>query len=402
MMKMLFLTPQFPYPLDNGGKKGCYNGLQIVDDLFDVTVLSFCEDNRAQEGLNYLNRKFHTIRFVQPVKHRIHIRKNIIKLSKVLINDFFSGIPYLTNKFINKKMVDLICKCFDSNDYFDYVFIDYFNMGYYFDFIEKKYKNKFGKIIFKDHNIENKLIKQEYNISKGIIKKILQREWKITEQYEISLIKKANICYSVCNENRDYLRQYNKKSYSMLPIYEVKNERTSLSEEPNMFYFGNLSWRQNYEGLIWFIEKVFPIIKTNVSNAKLIIAGSGLNDNPFEKYGDDIQYLGYIDDISHIYDDKKVFVVPLKEGSGIRIKILDAFNNDIAVVSTSIGCETIGAVNGKHIMIADDDVGFAEKVMQLFDSNINNRIRKAAKDFLREEFSIEKRKLEFIKSLELK
>ncbi len=101
-------------------------------------------------------------------------------------------------------------------------------------------------------------------------------------------------------------------------------------------------------------------------------------------------------DISGVYEDKMVFIVPLFEGSGIRIKILEAFDNEVPVVSTSIGCGTIGAIDGEQLIVADDKDEFAKGVIKLLqDEKLNKEIRKNAKEFLQNKYSLTKRQEEF-------
>ena len=100
------------------------------------------------------------------------------------------------------------------------------------------------------------------------------------------------------------------------------------------------------------------------------------------------------------YQSHAVFIVPVWGGSGIRIKILEAFNNEIAVVSTSVGCSTMKAVDGTHLPIADDEEQFANAILQLLEDNdLCKKICASEKEYFKENFSIESRIVEFKKLL---
>lgn len=400
MKKCLFITTQFPYPLDNGGKIGAYNGLSVVSSCYDVTVLSFSEEMKyVTEGIAFFKTKFPNIKFELPIEHDIHIRKKPIKLIKVMLKDYLLSKPYVTEKFHNDSMFKEIDKQFENENYFDLVFIDYLNMGIYLEYIKKIYSGKYNQIVLKDHNIEYEIVKQEANKSTGIKKTILDREWKVTKKYEENCIKNVDKVFSVCSENTNFLKKNNLMSYTMLPTFEMLPTRKQIDEH-NILYMGNLSWGANLEGLKWFIREVMPKIVEKVSDAKLTVVGSGPHKEMFSDY-DYVEYRGYIKDISHIYDNHSVFIVPLFEGSGIRIKILEAFNNEIAVVSTNLGCETIGAVNEKEIMIADSSIDFARSVIELL-KNQNKRfdLVKSAKNFLNKNYSLKSRQEEFTQIIE--
>lgn len=395
MKNCLFITTQFPYPLDNGGKIGAYNGICVVSASYKLTVLSFSEEQQfVDEGIQYFKKNLPTVTFDRPIKQDIHIRKKPLELVKTMARDFSTNTPYVTVKFYNKAMFNRIDIYFNQQNW-DLVFIDYLNMALYGDYIREKYSGHFGKIILKDHNIEYELVKQEYEKSNGLKKAILQSEWEKTYKYECEQIEKADLVFSVCDENTEFLKRHNSNSYTMLPTYMMLPARKIFEKRPRILFMGNLSWGANMEGLQWFVDKVLPIVKKLMPEVKLTVVGSGPVENPFES-NDSVDYLGYVKDISHIYDDQKVFIVPLFEGSGIRIKILDAFNNEIPVVSTTLGCGTIGAEKNKELLIADDDNDFANLVTTLLQNeNLCSEITCNAKKFLREHYSLENRQNEF-------
>lgn len=398
--KMLFITTQFPYPLDNGGKIGAYNGLLVVSKIFDVTVLSFSEEpHYIEEGIAYYRRVLPGIKFCEPVIHDVHIRSNPIKLIKAISQGYIRNEPYIVSKFYDKKMYSVIDEMFKQWDHWDYVFIDYLNMWAYGEYIHRHYNNKVDHLILKDHNIENEIVKQEAFSSSIGKKQILIPEWRRTRKYEIEAIQKAEIVFSVCDSNTQWMKKYNANSWTMLPTFSMKENVKKKVTNPSILYIGNLSWKSNMDGLRWFTEDVFDKVLERIPNVKLTIVGSGPSESPFQNKTN-IDYLGYVKDISNIYDDQLVFIVPLFEGSGIRIKILEAFNNEIAVVSTSLGCSTIGAENGVHLFIADTIDEFANAVITLLnDTSTNNKIRMEGKKLLRDRFTIEARQKEFLQIL---
>jgi len=399
-MKILFITTQFPYPLDNGGKIGAYNGINVMENGNDMTVLSFTEEPQyVEEGLKFFKSKFKQVRFISPIEHKVHIQKETITLAKVMTKCYLTGIPYVTMKFVDKKMYLLIDSIINQ-DFYDLIFIDYLNMYIYGEYIKIKHKSRFKYLIFKDHNIEYQIFKQAAESSRGLKKIILNKEWKDTRKYEIDAIKKSDLVFSVCDENATLLRKYNKQSFAMKPTFEIIPFRDEISSEHKLLYIGNLSWKANLEGLQWFVKNVWPKLLKEIPDVTIDIIGGGLKENPFENIIG-INYRGYVKDIDDIYKDYKIFIVPLFEGSGIRIKILEAFNNDISVVSTTMACETIGVTNQKEIMMADDPEEFKDAILKLLTQNeFNYNIRNNAKEFLSKNYALESRQGEIKKMID--
>lgn len=390
-MKVLFITTQFPYPLDNGGKIGAYNGLSVLSKENKVTVLSFTEEpDVVTEGIEYYKTTLPKVHFEKPILQAVHIRKKPLKLIKAMAQNYIFNQPYVSSKFDNKKMYSLIDQML-CNQKWDIVFIDYLNMASYGEYIRRKYSNNYSVFILKDHNIEYEIVRQEAEKSKGLKKLILEAEWKRTKKYEERQVSNADIVFSVCDENTQVLKTINKHSYSMLPTFEILEIDRKYPSGNKVLYMGNLSWGANLSGLKWFTDNVLPIIKRQVPDVELVVVGSGPTKNIFDEY-ENVDYRGYVKDITGIYDDIKVFVVPLFEGSGIRIKILEAFNNEVAVVSTTLGCATIGASDGKELLIRDTEEEFAEAVISLLkDQDLNRTLRNNAKSFLNRLFSLDLR-----------
>ncbi|MBT8448727.1 MAG: glycosyltransferase family 4 protein, partial [Gammaproteobacteria bacterium] len=173
--------------------------------------------------------------------------------------------------------------------------------------------------------------------------------------------------------------------------YDVTDVDRSLSSEKSILYIGNLSWQPNMNGLNWFVDHVWSKIKQQEPDAVLNIVGSGEVETSFDSI-EGINMLGYVEDLNELYQTHRAFIVPLLEGSGIRIKILEAFNHGIPVVSTRLACDTIGAEHGNELLIADAAEEFSHCVLNLLQSDkANESISARAKAFLKKHYSLSSR-----------
>ena len=82
-----------------------------------------------------------------------------------------------------------------------------------------------------------------------------------------------------------------------------------------------------------------------------------------------VQLTGWVPDIDPFVQASRVLVVPMRAGSGMRVKILDAMARGLPVVSTTVGCEGIGVVPGEHLLVADTPQAFAEAVIRVLDDD---------------------------------
>lgn len=138
------------------------------------------------------------------------------------------------------------------------------------------------------------------------------------------------------------------------------------SREPNTILFlGSFRHAPNQEALTWFTSSIFPLIRASVPEARLLVVGS---DPPpahtFPKI-EGVEWVGFVDDIRQPLARYAVFVCPILSGSGIRVKLLEAFALGVPVVSTRLGAEGLARNDGEICALADDPAQFANRTVEL-------------------------------------
>jgi GT2 family glycosyltransferase/glycosyltransferase involved in cell wall biosynthesis len=139
-------------------------------------------------------------------------------------------------------------------------------------------------------------------------------------------------------------------------------------EPLTMLFLGSFRHDPNRVALDWFAREVLPLILARRPEARLIIAGS--DPPPAHAYADTaghLEMLGYVDDVRAPLERYAVFVCPILSGSGVRVKLLEAFAAGIPAVSTTVGAEGLASQDGEFCALADSPAAFAERVLKLFD-----------------------------------
>jgi glycosyltransferase involved in cell wall biosynthesis len=96
---------------------------------------------------------------------------------------------------------------------------------------------------------------------------------------------------------------------------------------------------------------------------------AGADPPPLRTFGDKTGVLelpGYIEDLRPLLEQNAVFICPIRSGSGVRVKLLEAFAAGIPVVSTYVGAEGLARKDGEICFLADDPTEFADRVIELF------------------------------------
>ena len=157
-----------------------------------------------------------------------------------------------------------------------------------------------------------------------------------------------------------------------------------------VLWIGGFGWAPNVEAMQWFCERIWPRVRAGSTvPAELHIVGASPPGSLLARHGrDGIVVHGYVDDVEKLRDQAEAFVVPLRTGGGVRIKIVEALARGLPVVSTSKGCEGLPVEAGRDLLIADDEDSFAAELLTLSTGGETRRaLSEAGRDYTRRHHS---------------
>jgi O-antigen biosynthesis protein len=158
-------------------------------------------------------------------------------------------------------------------------------------------------------------------------------------------------------------------------------------EPHTMLFVGSFRHAPNHEAISWFISRVLPSIRAHVPDARLVLVGA--DSPPQHLIAADpgaVELRGFVEDIREPLGRYAVFVCPILSGSGMRVKLLEAFAAGIPVVSTRLGAEGLADADGSVCSLADTAEDFAQSVVELFeDREKAARMTRAAREMVTRE-----------------
>jgi glycosyltransferase involved in cell wall biosynthesis len=353
-LRVLFVSPYPICPPTHGGGVFMYQTLREMSRLAEVHVaemLDWPEQERANEELRRLCASAEWI--VRPNGHP---------------KGSGSLLPFAVREFANEDFEWLIHRTLLLKE-IDVLQLEYTSMA--------QYRGAFRRIVTAlfEHDVYFQSIGRGLGHMIGVVAEAKARvEYLRALRYELRALPHFDQVQVCTPQNRRYLLEF-------LPALAPKLRdglragidsanylfRPTGRDPATMLFLGSFRHDPNRVAVDWFVSEVMPLILARVPNARLIIAGS--DPPPAHAYADaegHLEMLGFVDDVREPLAKYAVFVCPILSGSGVRVKLLEAFASGIPVVSTIVGAEGLAEKDGEFCALSDSPEGFAERVIKLF------------------------------------
>jgi len=164
-------------------------------------------------------------------------------------------------------------------------------------------------------------------------------------------------------------------------------QRPAPRRAPVLLFVGLMSYFPNRDAVAYFLDQIFPRIRTRVPLARFVVVGAAPPRGVRSLASDRVTIVGRVSSVAPYLREAAVFVAPLRCGGGTRVKVLEAMLHRVPVVSTSLACEGLAVRDGESILVADRPEVFAEAVCRLCtDPELAHRVAAAGADLVRAEY----------------
>lgn len=354
-MEILIVSPYFPYPTNFGGAFDIYNKIIELDKKgFNITLVATVNNKVLPENREVIEKIVHKLIIVERKKNFLF---------------FLSLTPY---QVVCRRLLSKI----KFDDDFKYIILE----GEYVGKILENETIKNTPFVLRLHNNECVYFRELFKSEKKIIPAVYYFiEAILFSLYSKKVIKKANrVCCVSSSEAESIKKLFLNKDIRFTPVILERNsyiERTLAN--PTVLYVGALFTPNNIESLKWYINNVHPLLK-DIKGYNFKIVGSTKNEkqkhwlNRVASTDNSISVFFDVDNLESFYDEASVFINPVLNGAGVKIKNLNAIIKGLPLVTTSKGNEGTGFSDKKHVLIADEPIKFATCVRNLL---LNKELR---------------------------
>lgn len=370
-MKILFLTPQTPYPPRQGAALRNWGLISQLMSRHEITVLTFSSPSsrtteagtRSVDTSDQLRARWELLSVPLPV------RSWRDRLRDMLTTRQPDMALRLVSETYAHRLTDLL-----SRRRFDIALIGGIEMAPYLDILMAARPLR-PRILFDDLNCEFLLQKRAFLTDlrspvhwAGAAYSWVQ--WHRLRRYEAAVCRRADQVIAVSGEDAAALRRL----VPGLDVAVIPNGVDAPSypfvlsppESHTLVFTGTMDFRPNVDAMLWFTRHVFPRIQAEHPAVRLDIVGQRPHRR-LERLRRDpaITLTGWVEDVRPYIASAAVYIAPLRIGGGTRLKLLEAMAMGKAIVSTSLGAEGYPVSHGRELWLADSPADFASAVLAL-------------------------------------
>jgi len=386
-MNILQLCKKFPYPSIDGETIAITNLSKALNHWgCDVTLLAL-NTSKHYFDVNLLPSHYNHYKHIETVD--IDNRLNPIHALRYLRTKDSYQLGRFKSAELEKKLVKLL----QSHSY-DAVIVESAHMAHYIGLI--RHHAPEIKLIMKCHNVEHELWSRIAANTRFAPKRwYLEKEAKMMKEVEIQSTNSVDGVIFLSERDK---RIFESQGFDNRNIINPSSLQLDLYDRPtkpkdlrkfSIGFIGSLDWIPNVEGLKWFLDNVWPLVRKKLPYAEFHVAGRNPGNDFYSQESRKVFIHGEVRSAIDFMSDHDVLVVPLLSGSGIRIKILEALALGRTVITTSLGVEGIDAKHGEHLLIADDATAFAKNLQFCaMDEELHTKLSENGKAFIRKNYDV--------------
>jgi glycosyltransferase involved in cell wall biosynthesis len=362
--KILFLTHLFPYPLNNGGYIRTYNLLRYLGQRYDLDFISFL----------YKPENINQIEFLKPFCRDIKViplkRKRIFPY---FLSSLIKSKPYMYLRDYSQDMATIIDRKMINNNY-DIIFEEQLWISGYIRDTNSSYR------IYANQLIGEAIIDRFGTHQKDILIKILALiEARKLRKLERETCSNADMTLTISDEEKRIIESWGLPSEKIttvpMGVDTDKFKPLNLNyNSNNIINLGLARWPPNVDGILHFYNDIYPRVRKACPDAHLFIVGSDPPSKIRELGRDDgVTVTGFVEDLDSFLVNTGAFILPLRVGGGVKVRMLNALAMGLPVVSTTLGAEGIAVSHGKDVLLADSPDDFADAVIEVL-TNPNQKL----------------------------
>lgn len=359
-MKILHISNKPVYPQVDGG---CVAMAKLLESL--IAIGSETHHVSISTPKHPLNTEAYPHTIAMPVMASETFVDTSIRVSGA-ISALLKGENYNLKRFQSTQVEEALRKLVSVQNYDVIVLESLFLCPY----ITPLRKHTEAKIVVRTHNVEHELWEQQADLASGIKRIYLRSLSKSLKREEIRLLNLADQIWAITQEDANRFRGLGiSVPVTTIPVAITLTPETADYSKADFFHLGSLNWVPNQLAVKELTTQLWPLFQ-GTNTTKLHIAGSFDSGDSEQKNTDStIVYHGFVEDAADFMRSHGILLTPVRTGSGVRIKLLEALSLGVPCITTPLGA--MGITDKENpLFIAETPKEWLTAMQALHDSEV--------------------------------
>ena len=351
-MKIFVLLPRIPYPLEKGDKLRAFNQIKQLARHNAIVLCALNDDPKVNEQ--------DAFRALQPYCQSV----NFIKINKAqillgLARAFFKGLPMQCGYFYNRKAAKKINALIAKHQP-DMLFGQLLRVAEYI-----RHKDIPKTIDYQD--IFSYGMKRRANVSPFVTRPIYNMEYRRLARYEAAIFDDFDVRTIISEPDRQLFPHERRDEILIIPNGVDHDYFKPMEREKkyDLVFTGNMSYAPNVNAVEYLANEILPIVWKTRPDTTLYIAGATPDPRVKKCASERIIVSGWLDDIREAYAQSRVFIAPMRIGTGLQNKLLEAMSMRLPAITSPLANASLSAKPDEEILIGGNADEMAQHIITL-------------------------------------
>ena len=350
--RVLCILPSVPFPADSGGNLRTLSLARALDDAFDTSTLTWARAGEDSE------------------RFRARMRGGVYVLEKPGRFDatVAMGISALTGRPLGysryglfpKRILELL-----STRQFDAIHFDHPHTALAWPLLRRLQPQ--AKLVLNAHNVEAEILERLVPLSPLWKRPLFRFQARRIRALERGLAEAMDLVLTCSERDAEAFRAMGAKHVRVVPNAVPAFSPMAAGERRDVLFVGSMDWKPNADAAVALARDIWPLVRGKLNNARLVLVGRNPPEQVRALAADDILIEGGVPSVQPYLESALATAIPLRAGSGTRIKILEAWAAGVPVIASRIAAEGLPYQDGRDLLLAEQPAEFALELERVFD-----------------------------------
>lgn len=387
-MKILWLSQNLPYPPKTGVLQRNYNLIREASRFAEIHLVAILKtdilpDYDPQLAETRLRELCASVRVIE-----LPTEKSRARLSWVLLKSLFTRLPFTVN-WAESAELSVAISTLCGQQHFDLAYFDTISLAPYRTLIPGTAR------VLNHHNIESALFDRRIAFERNLLKRLyLRQEVRKLADYEAAVAGDFDANLTVSELDAERLKTICPGASTAVVANGVDIEYftpgTADPEPGHLVMVSGMNWFPNRDAAIHMVEDIWPLVKEAMPQCRLTIVGTSPPPPVMDLAARDdrVAVTGFAADVRPHIERAQIYLCPMRDGGGTRLKILDALAMCRPIVATTMALEGIAVTPERDVLVADTPADFVRQIRRIVeDPALGRRLAANGRDFVERRFS---------------